>query len=87
MKTIMQRNFSYIVLLMFVFLLPTCEHRILPAGQVLLQRLRKINAATITIDYGSPSVKGRTIWGDLVPMDWFGGQVPMRQQHLQQIKI
>jgi len=23
----------------------------------------------VTIDYGSPSVKGRTIWGDLVPYD------------------
>lgn len=27
----------------------------------------KINGATITINYGSPSVKGRAIWGDLVP--------------------
>lgn len=27
----------------------------------------KINGATITINYGSPSVKGRKIWGDLVP--------------------
>ena len=27
----------------------------------------KIGAATITIDYSSPSVKGRKIWGDLVP--------------------
>ncbi len=27
----------------------------------------KINGATITINYGSPSVKGRTIWGELVP--------------------
>lgn len=27
----------------------------------------KINSATITINYGSPSVKGRAIWGDLVP--------------------
>jgi len=26
-----------------------------------------INKATITADYGSPSVKGRTIWGSLVP--------------------
>jgi len=26
-----------------------------------------IAGATITIDYGQPSVKGRTIWGDLVP--------------------
>ena len=27
----------------------------------------KIGNATITITYGSPSVKGRKIWGDLVP--------------------
>lgn len=27
----------------------------------------KINGATITISYGSPSVKGRAIWGELVP--------------------
>jgi hypothetical protein len=27
----------------------------------------KIDGATITIDYSSPSVKGRKIWGDLVP--------------------
>jgi hypothetical protein len=35
----------------------------------------KINAATITIDYGSPSVKGRKIWGGLVPFDkiWRAG--------------
>lgn len=26
-----------------------------------------INGATITIHYSSPAVKGRTIWGDLVP--------------------
>lgn len=26
-----------------------------------------IDGATITINYGSPSVKGRKIWGDLVP--------------------
>lgn len=28
-----------------------------------------VNGATITINYGSPSVKGRKIWGDLVPYD------------------
>jgi len=27
----------------------------------------KVNGATITIKYSSPSVKGRKIWGDLVP--------------------
>ena len=35
----------------------------------------KVNGATITINYSSPSVKGRTIWGDLVPYDkvWRAG--------------
>jgi hypothetical protein len=29
----------------------------------------KVQGATITIDYSSPAVKGRKIWGDLVPYD------------------
>ena len=29
----------------------------------------KVTGATITIDYSSPAVKGRKIWGDLVPYD------------------
>ena len=35
----------------------------------------KIKDANITIAYNSPSVKGRTIWGDLVPYDkvWRAG--------------
>ena len=34
-----------------------------------------IGEATITINYSSPAVKGRTIWGDLVPYDkaWRAG--------------
>ena len=35
----------------------------------------KINGANISINYGSPSVKGRKIWGDLVPFNkvWRAG--------------
>lgn len=35
----------------------------------------KVQGATITINYSSPSVKGRKIWGDLVPYDkvWRAG--------------
>jgi hypothetical protein len=35
----------------------------------------KVQGATITIDYSSPSVKGRKIWGNLVPYDkvWRAG--------------
>jgi Protein of unknown function (DUF2911) len=34
-----------------------------------------INGASITINYGSPSVRGRKIWGELVPLDkvWRAG--------------
>jgi hypothetical protein len=34
-----------------------------------------INGATVTINYSSPAVKGRTIWGTLVPYDkvWRAG--------------
>jgi hypothetical protein len=35
----------------------------------------QINAADLRVTFGSPAVKGRTIWGDLVPYDkaWRGG--------------
>lgn len=35
----------------------------------------KVGAATITINYSSPGVKGRKIWGELVPYDkvWRAG--------------
>ncbi|MBP6183152.1 DUF2911 domain-containing protein, partial [Flavobacterium sp.] len=35
----------------------------------------KINGATISINYSSPSVKGRQIWGGLVPFNevWRAG--------------
>jgi len=35
----------------------------------------KVAGATVTINYSSPSVKGRKIWGDLVPYDkvWRAG--------------
>jgi hypothetical protein len=35
----------------------------------------KIGQATVTIEYSSPSVKGRKIWGDLVPYgkEWRAG--------------
>ena len=35
----------------------------------------KVNGANLTIKYSSPSVKGRKVWGDLVPFDkvWRAG--------------
>ncbi len=31
---------------------------------------QKIGISTVTVDYSRPSVKGRVIWGDLVPYGW-----------------
>jgi hypothetical protein len=35
----------------------------------------KVGASTVTVNYGSPSVKGRPVWGELVPYDqvWRAG--------------
>ena len=45
-----------------------------PASQV----SQTIGISTVTVSYSRPSVKGRTIWGDLVPYGWnvqgFGNQ-------------
>ena len=37
-----------------------------------------IAGADIVINYGSPSVKGRSIWGELVPYDVVCALAPMR---------
>ncbi|NEW78072.1 MAG: DUF2911 domain-containing protein [Gelidibacter sp.] len=39
------------------------------------QATGKAGTATVNIDYGSPKVKGRTIWGELVPYEkvWRAG--------------
>ena len=49
----------------------TAKPRVSPAQSV----SGTVNGATITIHYSSPSVKGRTIWGTLVPYDsvWRAG--------------
>lgn len=46
-----------------------------PAASPAAKATGKIGGANITIDYSSPSVKGRKIWGDLVPYDkvWRAG--------------
>ncbi|MGV8946405.1 MAG: DUF2911 domain-containing protein [Lutibacter sp.] len=39
------------------------------------QATGKVGAVTVEVDYGAPSVKGRTIWGELVPFEkvWRAG--------------
>ncbi|MDX1349106.1 MAG: DUF2911 domain-containing protein, partial [Putridiphycobacter sp.] len=40
-----------------------------------MQSANQVNGAEVMIDYGSPYVKGRTIWGELVPFNkvWRAG--------------
>ena len=39
------------------------------------QATGKVGTVTVDVDYGAPSVKGRTIWGELVPFEkvWRAG--------------
>src|SRR5690606_4616469 len=59
---IVQVNFSYAQLQ-------------LPAPSPKASVMQTVGLTEITIDYSSPGVKGRTIWGDLVPYDkvWRAG--------------
>ena len=70
MKLLRKIHFSLIALLIVNFVnaqdKPTSTKEVVTG---------KINGATITINYGSPSVKGREIWGKLVPFNqvWRAG--------------
>lgn len=70
MKLLRKIHFSLIALLIVNFInaqdKPTSTKEVVTG---------KINGATITINYGSPSVKGREIWGKLIPFNqvWRAG--------------
>ncbi len=74
-----KKNLSRGILLMFASLLMTSfvfaqgDKSKRPSPPV--TATGKIMGATITINYSSPAVKGRKIWGDLVPYDkvWRAG--------------
>ena len=71
---------SFIILLTtfalftFTFTDLTAQTQTIPASPA-QEATGKIDDATITIKYSSPGVKGRTIWGELVPYDvvWRSG--------------
>lgn len=70
MKSLKQLFFSLIVLLNMMNL--TAQEKPTSSKEV---TTGKINKATITISYGSPSVRAREIWGKLVPFNqvWRAG--------------
>ena len=70
MKLLRKIHFSFIALLIVNFI--NAQDKPTSTKEVVIG---KINGATITINYGSPSVKGREIWGKLVPFNqvWRAG--------------
>ena len=70
MKLLRKIHFSLIALLIVNFI--NAQDKPTSTKEVVTW---KINGATITINYGSPSVKGREIWGKLVPFNqvWRAG--------------
>jgi hypothetical protein len=66
---------SIITILLFVGLFNVNAQQGRPRQSPKLTATGKIGEANVTITYGSPSVKGRKIWGELVPFDkvWRAG--------------
>lgn len=68
MKTTLKLGAVSLVVMAFMFASCTAKK---PAGKPIASPrdsvTRVIKGATVTINYGSPSVKGRAIWGGLVP--------------------
>jgi hypothetical protein len=60
-KKIMMKKLKFTIVLLMIATLTFAQES--PRKQA----TGKIGAATAIVDYGSPSVKGRTIWGELVP--------------------
>ena len=77
MKTISSLNIRLVLLIALISVSGIAMAQENPATRVSppATATGKVGNATITINYGSPSVKGRKIWGDLVPYDkvWRAG--------------
>ncbi len=67
-----QKSIHLIVIALFVTVFVNAQNK--PASPTAIAS-GTINGATISINYGSPSVKGRVIWGELLPFNkiWRAG--------------
>ncbi len=67
----LKKSFLAVALLAFVGFAANAQEKASPAKTA----EGMVGDAKITINYSSPAVKGRTIWGDLVPMNevWRAG--------------
>ncbi len=68
----LQNRSQFLVIALFVATFVFAQNK--PASPAAIAT-GKINDATISINYSSPSVKGRVIWGELVPFNkiWRAG--------------
>ena len=63
-----QTQISFLILLLACFTLGTASAQIeTPAPSPLAKLTQKVGLTDVTIEYSRPSMKGRTIYGDLVP--------------------
>jgi hypothetical protein len=71
----MKKKTIFAVLFTLVGLANVYAQLQLPQPSPKAQVMQTVGLTDITIDYSSPAVKGRTIWGDLVPYDqlWRAG--------------
>ena len=68
----LQKKIQVLILTLFMVTFANAQDKPLSSAEI---ASGKINDALITIKYGSPSVKGRQIWGQLVPYNevWRAG--------------
>lgn len=68
----LQKKMQLLVVTLFITTFVNAQNK--PASPA-ASATGKINGATISINYSSPSVKGRVIWGELVPFNkiWRAG--------------
>lgn len=62
--------FGYVLsALVALVALPAAAQLELPAPSPAAKVMQRVGLTDITVDYSSPAVKGRKLWGDLVPWD------------------
>lgn len=63
------RKFSIITLAVFIVALPAVAQLEIPRPSQRASITQTVGTTDITVDYHRPGVKGRAIWGSLVPLD------------------
>ncbi|GAA4298718.1 DUF2911 domain-containing protein [Nibribacter koreensis] len=75
MKTLKTNSLLLTVLFLLTMTASVLAQDAKPKASPAMAATGKVGKATLTINYSSPSVKGRTIWGELVPYNkaWRAG--------------